>query len=236
MDEYLDIQVRPNDEIAARILIQYALVQRVYIEELITEIEIDEEDDPDDLYYDLQVFLVESGVRPWLNTKDRTYLERRPGGLSQLETSVLLEDAAGLEPLLSVMAPELAAGDDNLGELNVRRLAVLFHALTDERAARVRELAELVHWRVAVEIELRETRGSERQTLRTLIQETAAEASNAGLIERTARNDIDIGGRNIDEIEKSELTLYLVEATVRLKAMNWLCGFGSSWYDVPLEL
>jgi hypothetical protein len=236
MDEFLDINVRPADEVAARILILFALNQRLIIEDLMAQDEIDEEDDPDELHFDLGVFLDASGARSWLTPTEASWLERSPGELSETEMEELTDSATGFRPLLSASLPNDAGHVVDLSEANVRSLSQKLTLPTDERAADLRETAEILLWRAEVEVELRESSPAAGAELIAAISETATEASEAGLIGLTPRGDFDTGGKPLSDLDEVELTVHLLEATARLRAMNWLCGFGSTWDDVPLDL
>lgn len=236
MDDYLDIQVRSPEAISARILIQFALSQRLIIEDLARQDEIEEDEDPEDLYFDLQVFLDDVGVRAELTESDERLLDQHPGHLGDDDIEALSDAAASLAALVSASLPDSADRAVDLSESNVRSLSRQLVLPGDERAAEMREIAEIVHWRVVIETELRESTSEERDELVVQIEETAAEANGAGLIRMTPRGDLELGGKSLSELNDVELIVRQIEAEAELKAMNWLCGFGSTWDDVPLEL
>ncbi len=236
-DEFLDIQVRPAEEIAARMLILSALTRRSVIEALSAEEEVDEEEDPDELFFDLTVFLAESGAARWLTVDEQRIIATPPGELPDRIADSLIENAPALEALVS--ATLHSSGDTaelSLDTTTVASLVETISAPDDESAASLRESAELWHWRAETEFGIRHTTGQERRSLLTLVRETATEAASAGLVALTPDGDFDAGGRSLRELDDVELTVLAINARTRLKALNWLCGFGDSWDDVPLDV
>jgi hypothetical protein len=101
--------------------------------------------------------------------------------------------------------------------------------------AAAREAAELWVWRGAVDDELRTARGFDRAEFLTAIRETAQEAEDAGLID-SADGDF-LADRVAFPRATDEIKSVIVQiALQRLRALNWLCGFGASWDDVPLDI
>ena len=68
-----------------------------------------------------------------------------------------------------------------------------------------------------------------------MIQEVAAEAAAAGLLGAPG-GDFVIGGRDLSSFNDDDLSKLAATTEERLRALNWLCGFGASWDDVPLDV
>jgi hypothetical protein len=48
--------------------------------------------------------------------------------------------------------------------------------------------------------------------------------------------DFVIGDRSIASFDDLDLERFSSLAEERLRALNWLCGFGTSWDEVPLDI
>lgn len=235
MDEFLDIQLRSATEVAARMLILHALAQRSIIERLAAEPEVDEEDDPEELLFDLRVFVEESGVQTWLEPDEALVLGRPLGGISVQESEHIGSSAASLEALIDAVAPKAHRPLD-LEDQNLRSLATKLDLPSDETAGSLRETAELLLWRSEIEVELSTASRHEQSELMRLVRETAEEAANAGLIALSPDGDFGNFAGASTQFTDLDLAIFLIEAEARLKALNWLCGFGATWSSVPLEL
>lgn len=235
MDEFLDIQIRPAREVAARMLVLHALARRSIIESLAAEQEIDEEDDPDDLFFDLGGFVEASGVQTWLEPDEASVLRRPPGGISAQEVERIGSSGPSLGALIDAVVPQ-THGPLDLDDQTVSSLVTKLDLPSDEVAASLRETAELLLWRGEIEVELCAASGHEKTALMRIIRETAEEAAIAGLVVLSADGDFASDAGAFGQLSDLDLAVFLIQAEARLKALNWLCGFGETWSDVPLEL
>jgi hypothetical protein len=101
--------------------------------------------------------------------------------------------------------------------------------------AAARETAELWAWRAALESDLQSAGGRERSELLTILREATTEAAHAGLI-RSSEGDFSVRSHPFSQTDSETQATIAEVSTQRLWALNWLCGFGSSWDDVPLDL
>jgi hypothetical protein len=105
----------------------------------------------------------------------------------------------------------------------------------EDEIAAARETAELWGWRTSLESEIELADGRDRAELIAILREATTEAAHAGLI-RSSASDFNVRGRPFSQSD-SETQITIAEvSTQRLRALNWLCGFGSSWDDVPLNV
>lgn len=247
-EEYLEIELRSPDQIARRILVLNAIVQRVTIEH-------DHHgpqppgQDSDEALFDLRASLALAGAEQELTERERRLIGAPAGevdeddqydlawdleALSAILTAVRLVEALPSPPLLT--DPNTIPGASLDGAPDAAKLAASLELPTEESVARTRELAELWLWRASAERELREASVPGHQTLSAEIREVAAEARGAGLISTTKSGDFETGGRSITEWSDEQLAGYEFAAEARLKALNWLCGFGTTWDDAPIEV
>ncbi len=257
-DLELDIEVRPAADIADRLVALAAVARRAFLESgLPADDEWDEdEDDPDDRpddaeteRYDLAAWLRDEGVDAALTAGERSILATPIGALDSDaaagaswagESLVALAWGAGL---LSELPPFDRPADSRavLATLpepwdKTTPLRSFIRPRSDEDAATGREIAELWYWRAGVEGVRRSSSPAEARELRAVIRETAEEAVAAGLLPRSVDGDFPAGRGPVSALSDAALDDLATLAAARLRALNWLCGFGNDWDDVPLEL
>jgi hypothetical protein len=99
-----------------------------------------------------------------------------------------------------------------------------------------REIVEIWHWRATTELLRREASLAGRRDYEVAIAEVAAEARAAGFVPALRDGDFAVGGRSIKEFSDSEVDELVAVSGQRLRALNWLCGFGTTWDNVPLDV
>jgi hypothetical protein len=103
-------------------------------------------------------------------------------------------------------------------------------------AVRERELADVWHWRARTELLLRVASATDRREYETAVREVAAEALDAGIVPALHDGDFATSGRKFEDLAVGEVEELVAVTSQRLRALNWLCGFGDSWDDVPLDV
>lgn len=106
----------------------------------------------------------------------------------------------------------------------VRQLQKRVRLRSDQELADERERMELWHWRGETEISDEE------------LAEVVAEVAAAGLIpivDSDFATDDGVSYTSLSEDERDDLTWI---AEQRLRALNWVCGFGESWETAPLHI
>lgn len=246
--EFLEIDIRPPEQIAFRILILAAVVQRVMIEHDFIAAETPDQDIDENLF-DLRASLAVAGAEQELTASERALLGSPAGeidedelydsgweieALSAILATLGLTEALPAPPLLS----DVKAIDAVLAGLDSRvaSIAAALRLPDDESVARSREVAELWLWRASAEREIRESSGRERKRVKAELREVAIQAKAAGLIETTAAGNFETGGQSMEDWPDDELAGFELASIARLHAMNWLCGFGETWSDTPIEV
>jgi hypothetical protein len=242
----IEINLRSPFETGVRKLIVAALVRVA-----LAESEIDEAIDPDREAAEVEELRDSLEYGPWsghVTAAEREFLRLAGRELTEeaiLETMWRVEAVAalhwasfGFERMSSPWRPAdpaaLAAAipapfdevDDYFNQLNVR---------DEETIALERERAELWAWRVAIREDLEGATAAERAELLATIREAAAEALDAGLV-AVARDDFAVDGRPFASTDPETRALIAEISLQRLHALNWLCGYGMSWDDVPLDV
>lgn len=257
-DLELEIEVRPAPIVADRLVALAAVARRAFLESGLSDEEAwdEDEDDPDDRpddaeteRYDLAAWLRDEGIEPALTDDERAIVETAVGGLDADaaaraswagEALVALAWGAGLLPELPPFDRPadaralLAALPEPWDKTAPLRTAIRLRS--DDDAASGRELAELWYWRAGVEGVRRSAPPSEARELRAVIREAADEAVAAGLLPRLVGGDFPAQGGPVSSLPADALDDLATLAAARLRALNWLCGFGDGWADVPLEI
>jgi hypothetical protein len=108
--------------------------------------------------------------------------------------------------------------------------------VSELEAVREREVAEIWYWRLTSEVLRRTATGADNQDYHQAIRDVAAEALAAGLVPTLSACDFSVHDRSVKDISQTDLDELIAITGQRLRALNWLCGFGSSWDDVPLDI
>jgi hypothetical protein len=243
-DDELDIELRSPAEVAVRCIALASLIRRLSIESLAAE-RMDDGLAGD--AFDLRAWLQSERLWETLTIFEVSALDRPLGDLTDDELATMAWQAEGLASLgwalgLSELAP--------LGELShVEAVLTLVPSPWDATGkwrdeaslrpepeiAHERDRAELFEWRIGVEGPRRASTGSERAEYVAAIAEVASEAEASGLAD-VLQGDVMIAGVPPSSLDANALERLAILAEERLRAMNWLCGFGDSWDRVPLDV
>jgi hypothetical protein len=101
---------------------------------------------------------------------------------------------------------------------------------SEEEIATERERAEVWWWRASLEPD-----ELEEQTTLEALETVAAEASTASLLD-TVDADLAIRGQAFSRLGEDQRATVLAIAAARLRALNWVCGFGTTWATTPLDI
>lgn len=234
MDDELDIQPWPVLELIGRAVALTSVAKRGMLEV----------DDEGDVFsnetdrFELSTW-ARTELANWITDAELAILNTSIGNLS--EEQMLLADealyAAGAVAwaLRSVNADRLPIPDDD--EFNgavmewapgpwdkVRNLQKRVRLHSDEELATERERMELWYWRANDDVSADD------------LAEVVAEVAEAGLIEIVDGDFATDGGvafAALDEEFRDDIA-WISEQ--RLRALNWVCGFGDSWETAPIEL
>jgi hypothetical protein len=225
-DDEIDINPRSATEAGNRLIILASLMRRVFLEEQLARETLNEE--VADERFDLNAFvsneisleeieeLASVSVAITLGWYVQL-IQELPSYLSQFGVALLIDQVPAPWDLV---APWL----ESLKPRSLEELAVQ------------RELAELWVWRSEIESDRRNCTGQDLSEIERAIQETLTEAAAAGLIALRERKDFELNGVPFRQFGGDEQEAISLEAINRLRTLNWLCGFGDSWSDVPLDV
>jgi hypothetical protein len=242
LDDSVDITLRPSAEVAVRLVALTAVVRR-------SMLELDPSGDAEGDRFDLAAWLREERLTALLTDEEQRMIETRLGGLPReqaedagwrIEAVAVLAWAAGLSderPLYHLPAPPdviLSLVPEPWDKVQTFRQSVQLRS--EEEIAWAREEAELWRWRGQLERDEGLGGAAAQAEIRQLVRQVAADSARTGLFERPVGQDFPVAGRPYRDISADEQELLTDIASERLRALNWLCGFGTSWDDTPLDL
>lgn len=237
-DDSIDIQPRPPRELLGRAALLAALGRRGLIEG---------EGDADPMTAETDRFDLQAWVRVelnlWMSPHDLHIFQAPVGSLTEEEEAYCADalvsastigwciGAAGRTlPMLSDGTPEREVlAWTPAPWTKIRSRVRLVRVRSDDELARERERWELIVWRMSLFTDTA-TLPDDEAALRDVLVEVAS----AGLIPVNRDDfatDDGVAFRDLAPDLREQLD---AEATLRLHAMNWVCGFGRGWEDVPL--
>jgi hypothetical protein len=246
LNDELDIVLRPPAVAAARAIVVSAVCRRAHLELAPGDLG---PDDPEGERFDLAAWVVEEGLDPTLTPAEQRLLKTRTGKLPAddvIAASWQIEGVAALAWAMGLL-DEIPRYDEPvdpaalLSQLpspwsSTRPLRSSAGLRPESAIARERERAELWQWRAENAGEGTGSDQREVRELRTLVREVAEEAHVAGLIDPPVGHDFPVRGRPYRDQSTDTLETLAIIAAERLRALNWLCGFGADWESVPLDV
>jgi len=246
-DDEIDINPRSPAEAGRRLIILASLLRRGFLEQDIATdalgTEVEEE------RFDILAWLDDNGIIGDLTETERELLSAQRGWIDDFD---IYEFLMPIEELLAVawylkLLDELP---DYLIESTHRRLLETIPSPWDEVApwlkglesrsldelAVERERAEIWNWRSIMERSRTTTTGKDLQNLDDAIRETSIEAVNAGLLPKLIDNDFPAGEQAYRSLDADDQDVVEVSSYDRLRALNWLCGYGTNWSDTPTDI
>jgi hypothetical protein len=242
-DDEIDINLRSPREIGTRLVILAALTRRLLIEDANAD-----EESADDLF-DLGHWLTEQQLDERATAQERRTIDAALGHIPPSdrvdaemasESLVTLAWAADLVPEIPPV-DEPADVHDLLDRLpspweSVQPFIDAVRLRPEDEIAMGRERVELWLWRAMIEPERRGAHGQSRTEIDGAIKEAARESHQAGLISDVRAGDFALAGQPFRQITAEQQDLIGVVSAARLRALNWACGFGTSWGEVPLDV
>ena len=242
-EDEIDVEIRSPVEVRTRILILASVLRRLTLEGAARE----GDSDPTADAFDEREWLREQGLLQDLTPGEAALLDSPLGSVAPeaiIETSwqgealVALGWAIGaldmptagtffdLRPVIESVPGPWDDIEDWLGDPAI---------VSEQEAVREREVAEIWHWRVTTEVLRRGGSAADSQDYDDAIQEVASEASALGLVPALHEGDFALGVRRIKDLSASDLDELVALTAQRVRALNWVCGFGTSWDDVPID-
>ena len=245
-DDELDITLRAPAVVASRAVVLSVVCRRAHLELAPGDLG---PDDPEGERFDLAAWIAEEGLDPVLTPAEQRLLKTRVGKLPRtdvLAASWQIEGLAVLAWALALLAdpPAYDAPVEPAALLalipapwtSTRSLRTTANLRPESEIADERERAELWHWRAETAATPAGTSARDDRDLRALVREVAEEAHAAGLLAPPAGHDFPVAGRPYRDLSAEAREPLAIVAAERLRALNWLCGFGTDWEHVPLDI
>jgi hypothetical protein len=244
-DDVIEIALRPPAEVARRAIVIASLLRRLWIESLATkgnEAELAGE------CFDIRAWLQTEGIWDSLSPLEVGYLEAPAGSLSDdacaaiaWQTEALATLAWALRQVERLSSSYLDDVTAAIGTVpcpwDTTALWIARASLRPEaEIARERDRAEILDWRIGIEVPRRLVSGDALAEIEEAIAAVAREAEAAGVLSDAADGDFPIGGQRLETVDPEGLGRLTALGEERLRALNWLCGFGVNWEDVPLDV
>jgi len=247
VDQEIEINLRSAGEVGARLVVLDTLCRRLFLEDPAAKDVLGEE--PEAERWDLAAWLNEHGLSAHLTPKEREMLDRPAGSLSEedLASETWLGEAlvvlAWSASLLDALPPPVEPSEPGpvLARIpapwdDVRPFLKSITLRSEQEIAMERERAEIWAWRAGIEVERRAAKGRAARELQETIAEVVREAAASGLLPSSRLADFPVDGLPFSALPEERREQVAVIATARLHALNWLCGFGDRWDNVPLDI
>lgn len=243
-DDELELELRPAAELASRLLILAALLDRLALETAAGG----EADDAQAAAFDLREWLKAEAILPAATAREHFILHAVVGTLEEqsiLNAPLLAEALVSLAwslqlgdlpafgspaDLAAIVATLPLPWESTRTWLNAQDVRGL-----DEIAV-AREAAEVWEWRLTAEATRRYMGTAELAELELAIRETEADALAHSLLSPGETGGFTIMGRSIAQFARDEIDDLREQAAARLQSFNWICGYGDDWDSVPLEI
>ena len=240
-DEFLDIEPWPPAELVGHLVANVALGRRGLMES---------DADADVFERETDRFELEAWARleltAWLDAGESAILSASNGTLSEdqhqrCDEALIMASSIGWAlyivprsslPLITDGDPEQRALEWAPGPWTpVRNVVKGTRVRTDEALANERERWELVYWRCGL-FEDDSIRTEDEQALR----ETVKELAETPLIKVDSLDFLLDDGRAFHQLQAEAMDELARQAEVRLRTLNWVCGYGQRPSSAPLYL
>lgn len=240
-EEYIDIQPWPVQVLVGRLVSLVTLGRRGILEV----------EQGDDLFeaetdrFDLQSWAALE-LQPWLSAEEARILRTPVTELTEddLDTCFdALSASAAIAWAVRVVPADtlsmLTSRDEEQRVLEwspkpwtkVRGATRAARVRSDDELANEREKWDIVLWRLSL---FQDQDDAQRD--RAALAEATVEASSAGLLQTDGADFLTDAGVPFAQMTDEELSELEHLAEVRLRALNWVCGFGEDWESAPLYL
>lgn len=240
VDEHIDIDLRPVAAVAARGIIIASLIGLLA--------RTTDDDDPATLVFDLREWL--RAERLWDKCTEReqavfTHPDISLDDPAGIDLESLAEQLTTLGWALSLADPFSGASEFSLAGL-INAIPGPWDKTSPWIAARElrpepliaieRERAEIWHWRLEIESYRRVASGQDLDEIEQAISEVTSDGMAAGLLAPGGNGGFTLDGTPLSAANLPAIASLEAAMRERLRTLNWVCGFGTTWDDVPLEI
>src|SRR5215207_1130291 len=245
LDDFITIELQPREAVIGRLVVLRALVERSLLE-AVAEQE-GHSDEVEERRFDLLAELLASRAGASLTPEELKLLQTPIDQLPDEESTpmILAAEAFGAIGHACGLIRELplppipVGGNEELLEhilsLSVEDIEANATLPTEEEAAALLEVIEVVHWRVDVEFGARLNGGELSAEEKESIESVAKEAELSGLFQTYPSGDLRIGNKPVRKWSDEEVEMYYVVTLQQRDALAWLCSNGQDWIVIADE-
>jgi hypothetical protein len=239
LDDFITIELQPRQAVTDRLVVLRALVERSLLE-AVAEQE-GHSDEVEERRFDLLAELLSSSAGGALTPEELQLLQTPIGQLPDEEATPMMlaaeafgsiGHACGLIRDLP-LAPIPVGGSEELLEhilsLSVEDIESNTILPSDEEAAALLEVIEVIHWRVDVEFGARLNGGELTAEEQESIESVTKEAELSGLFQTYPSGDLRIGNKPVRKWSDDEVEMYYIVTLQQRDALVWLCSNGQDW-------
>ena len=239
LDDFITIELQPRQAVTDRLVVLRALVERSLLE-AVAEQE-GHSDEVEERRFDLLAELLSSSAGGALTPEELQLLQTPIGQLPDEEATPMMlaaeafgsiGHACGLIRELP-LAPIPVGGSEELLEhilsLSVEDIESNTILPSDEEAAALLEVIEVIHWRVDVEFGARLNGGELTAEEQESIESVTKEAELSGLFQTYPSGDLRIGNKPVRKWSDDEVEMYYIVTLQQRDALVWLCSNGQDW-------
>lgn len=243
MDDSIEINLRPARQVGQRLIALIAMLNRTELETRngqTAQEELEEE------RFDLSAWLIDQQIEGALSPLEDRFLNAPAGSLSQDDLDALSSILGSVEAIAwSLKLTGSPRGNQEIAEIIAQapgpedRVGAFLQSVSLRplpAIADTREESEIWAWRFDIELEARREHRSiypeDSEVIRGVLNEMADSGANVESID----GDFVLDGFPVAKIDTVLIEFAAALEIERLKAFNWICGYGTTWDDVPLEI
>jgi hypothetical protein len=237
----IDIELRSPRTVARRCIILTTILRRF-------SIDATPHDDPNEAAFDFREWLRAEGLWDDATQGEQAFFMRpsdKPEPEGGLDLALSAESLSTIAWALGLL-PSLA--DDHLAELSslvdgipapweTTALWIAAQTLRPEaEIARMREFQEIWNWRYEIEFDRRSAKGRDLSETERVIHVVTHDAIAADLLPPGQNGGFTFNGVAVTAMDSPEIAGLQLLTQERLVALNWICGFGDGWDNVPVDV
>jgi hypothetical protein len=244
-DDYITIDLQPRAAVIDRLTVLRALVERSLLETVAEQEGLT--DEIEERRFDLLAEVLSSSAGSALTPEELRLMQTPIGQIPEDETTPMLlaaeafgaiGHACGLIHELP-LPPTPVGGSEELLELilsmSVEDIESRLTLPSEEEAAQLLEVIEIVHWRVDVEFGARLDGGELTPEEVESIASVSKEAELSGLFQVYPSGDLRIGNKPVRKWTDEEVEMFYVVSLQQRDALSWLCSNGQDWTVISDE-
>ncbi len=244
-DDSIDIEIRSVESVAKRCIILTTMLRRIAIESSISS---NEPNESLTAAFDLREWIRAEGLWADLTPYEAAHLENKAGYTPPDTAGAVDETSEAIAALCWAMGLTEMLSEGHTNDLvklivnvpspweNTAPWIAQRTLRPEEQVAHMRERAEIWEWRLAIEPARRNLQGSELQELNETLFMVARDSYVAGYIQRENDSGFAINAAPVSKMTLDDINEMRLIAQSKLRALNWLCGFGDDWVTVPLDV